>query len=83
MMFEFCKFDIFICNLSSSKTGFFFSLSLSAFSRTLRSLLHQQRKLALNEAEKRDIEKTDYRLEKDKTDLKKILEKVWFALPHY
>lgn len=39
-------------------------------------LLHQQRKLAISEAEKKDYEKSEYRLEKDKSDLKKILNKV-------
>lgn len=39
-------------------------------------LLHQQRRLAISEAEKKDYEKAEYRLEKDKSDLKKILNKV-------
>ncbi|XP_071552290.1 LOW QUALITY PROTEIN: uncharacterized protein [Panulirus ornatus] len=42
----------------------------------LRSQLADlERKLAVSEAEKKDIEKAEYRLEKDKTELKKILNK--------
>lgn len=35
-----------------------------------------QRKLAISEAEKKDYEKVELRLDKDRTDLKKILNKV-------
>ncbi|XP_063597935.1 rootletin-like [Penaeus indicus] len=42
----------------------------------LRSHLAElERKLAVSEAEKHDLEKSDYRFDKDKSDLKKILDK--------